>query len=372
MIPERETPNSPPRPEFCLFASETLSARIWAMLDEIQGVRESRDPECLHRMRVASRRFRNALSLFRECFSPAESKRWQKEARAVGRALGEARDADVQAASVEERMEALTEPRLKPGVERLLLRLSQKRSSLQGKVHKALERLETGPLKGELPEALRSLSVETRLACPGETAPVVRSAASVLLARRLAELEAFDAVADHPERVEELHSMRITAKRLRYTLEVFRAVLGEQAAAVLDDVRGLAHGGARRVDEERPGGEVQVPGPAQQRPGELRGQQVEVGAVTGHHRALTRVVDEHGNRPGEVGVVLHQVGHDPLPVEVLLGQLAEAVAADLADEVRLDPGAPGPHGHVRRAPARRQHHLAEGVTAAQEFGVGAD
>ena len=101
MIPERETPNSPPRPEFCLFASETLSARIWAMLDEIQGVRESRDPECLHRMRVASRRFRNALSLFRECFSPAESKRWQKEARAVGRALGEARDADVQAASVE-------------------------------------------------------------------------------------------------------------------------------------------------------------------------------------------------------------------------------------------------------------------------------
>jgi len=237
MIPERETPNSPPRPEFCLFASETLSARIWAMLDEIQGVRESRDPECLHRMRVASRRFRNALSLFRECFSPAESKRWQKEARAVGRALGEARDADVQAASVEERMEALTEPRLKPGVERLLLRLSQKRSSLQGKVHKALERLETGPLKGELPEALRSLSVETRLACPGETAPVVRSAASVLLARRLAELEAFDAVADHPERVEELHSMRITAKRLRYTLEVFRPVLGEQAAAVLGQLK---------------------------------------------------------------------------------------------------------------------------------------
>jgi len=186
---------------------------------------------------VASRRFRNALSLFRECFSPAESKRWQKEARAVGRALGEARDADVQAASVKERMEALTEPRLKPGVERLLLRLSQKRSSLQGKVHKALERLETGPLKGELPEALRSLSVETRLACPGETAPVVRSAASVLLARRLAELEAFDAVADHPERVEELHSMRITAKRLRYTLEVFRPVLGEQAAAVLGQLK---------------------------------------------------------------------------------------------------------------------------------------
>jgi len=237
MIPERETPNSPPRPEFCLFASETLSARIWAMLDEVQGVRESGDPECLHRMRVASRRFRNALSLFRECFSPAESKRWQKEARAVGRALGEARDADVQAASVGERMGALTEPRLKPGVERLLLRLSQKRASLRGKVHKALDRLETGPLKGDLPEALRSLSVETRLACPGETVPVVRSAASVLLTRRLAELEAFDAVADHPERVEELHSMRITAKRLRYTLEVFRPVLGEQAAAVLGQLK---------------------------------------------------------------------------------------------------------------------------------------
>jgi len=237
MIPERETPNSPQRPEFCLFASETLSARIWAMLDEVQGVRESRDPECLHRMRVASRRFRNALSLFRECFSPPESKRWQKEARAVWRALGEARDAYVQAASVEERMEALQDPRLKPGVERLLLRLSQKRSGLQGKVHKALDRLEMGSLKGELPEALRNLSVETRLACPGEAAPVVRSAASVLLARRLAELEAFDAVADHPERVEELHSMRIAAKRLRYTLEVFRPVLGETVADLLGQLK---------------------------------------------------------------------------------------------------------------------------------------
>ena len=237
MTPEGETPNSVPRPEFCLFASETLSARIWAMLDEVQGVRESRDPECLHRMRVASRRFRNALSLFEACFSADDSRRWQKEARAVGRALGDARDADVQAGSVAARMEDLGDPRLKPGVERLLLRLSQKRAGLQGKVRKALDRLERGPLKTELPEALRNLSVEMRLACPGETAPVVRSAASALLTRRLAELEAFDAVADHPERVEELHSMRIAAKRLRYTLEVFRPVLGEKAADLLGQLK---------------------------------------------------------------------------------------------------------------------------------------
>lgn len=233
MTPEGEAPNSLLRPEYCLFASESLSSRIWAVLDEVQGVREGRDPECLHRMRVASRRFRNALSLFEGCFSPEDARRWRKEARAVGRALGEARDADVQSASVAARMQELTDPRLKPGVERLLLRLSQKRAGLQGKVRKALDRLERGPLKLELPEALRSLSVETRLACSGETAPVVKSAASGLLARRLAELEAFDAVADHPERVEELHSMRIAAKRLRYTLEVFRPVLGEKTSALL-------------------------------------------------------------------------------------------------------------------------------------------
>ncbi len=235
MIPDSGT--LPPEPAVCLFASEALGKRTWALLEEIPGVRENKDPECLHRMRVASRRFRNAFSLFPGCFPASEAKRWEKEARRVGRALGEARDADVQADSIAGWLAGLEDSRLKPGIERLLLRLSQKREKLQEKVLEALDRLERGPLKSELPEALRGLSVEMRLACQAEAGPVVRDVALRMLTRRLAELEAFDSVAGHPERVEELHAMRIAGKRLRYTLEVFRPLLGGEAALFLEKLK---------------------------------------------------------------------------------------------------------------------------------------
>jgi len=235
MIPDGGT--LPPEPAVCLFASEALEKRAWALLDEIPGVRGNKDPECLHRMRVASRRFRNALPLFPGCFPASEAKRWEKEARRVGRALGEARDADVQADSIAGWLAGLEDARLKPGIERLLLRLSQKREKLQEKVLEALDRMEGGPLKSELPEALRELSVEMRLAYPAETGPIVRDVALRLLTRRLAELEAFDSVAGHPERVEELHAMRIAGKRLRYTLELFRPVLGGEAALFLEKLK---------------------------------------------------------------------------------------------------------------------------------------
>lgn len=228
-------------PEVCLFASEALTKRVWALLDEAAGVRENRDPECLHRMRVASRRLRNALSLFGGCFPEEERKRWEKEARNVGRALGEARDADVQAASVAALVKNLGDRRLRPGAERLLLRLKQRRERLQPKVLRALDELEESELKNGFPEALRGLSARMRLSVPepAEGMKTVRDAAVELLVRRAVELEAFQPVADHPERVEELHAMRIAVKRLRYTLEIFRSLFDGEAEPVLETLKKL-------------------------------------------------------------------------------------------------------------------------------------
>ena len=43
-----------------LLGAETVLSRVDAMEEEIPGVRRSEDIECLHRMRVASRRLRSA------------------------------------------------------------------------------------------------------------------------------------------------------------------------------------------------------------------------------------------------------------------------------------------------------------------------
>ncbi len=224
-------------PALCLFASEALTKRLWALLDEAGGVRENLDPEYLHRMRVASRRLRNAMDLFSGCFPSSALKAWEKEARRLAKVLGEARDADVAIASLRKCLESLGDPRLKPGVERLLLRLAQRRERCQVKVTAALDHLEDSRLKTDMPEALRGLAVEMRLSGLEESSGVVAAHALRTISRRFAEFEAFDPVADHPERIDELHSMRIAAKHLRYTLEVYRPLFAGRLAQVLDRLK---------------------------------------------------------------------------------------------------------------------------------------
>ena len=60
----------------------------------------------------------------------------------------------------------------------------------------------------------------------------LRESAPVLLVR-LSELMEWTSAIHDPACVEELHNMRIAAKRLRYTLELFAPVLGPPSAPVL-------------------------------------------------------------------------------------------------------------------------------------------
>ncbi len=69
-----------------------------AFLGEIDGVRSGRDIEHIHRMRVASRRLRAALPLFKSCFPKEKFRKWMPELQKITRALGDARDTDVQIA----------------------------------------------------------------------------------------------------------------------------------------------------------------------------------------------------------------------------------------------------------------------------------
>lgn len=55
--------------------------------------------------------------------------------------------------------------------------------------------------------------------------------APLILHTRLEEMYHFAPLALHPDNVAELHEMRIAAKRLRYTMEIFSAAFASEAAA---------------------------------------------------------------------------------------------------------------------------------------------
>jgi CHAD domain-containing protein len=191
--------------------------RLERVTKEIDGVRKANDIECVHRMRVASRRLRTALRLFEKCFPGKPLRRWQREMRAITRALGKARDLDVQIESVREFERSLRDPRNRPGVRRLVLRLSQKRARAQRKVTSRLTDFQASGASESMTTALSPLVVQSDSLGP---APELLQDARSWIQRGLNDLLKYEPYVTKPKAVKELHAMRIAAKHLRYMLEI--------------------------------------------------------------------------------------------------------------------------------------------------------
>jgi CHAD domain len=69
-------------------------------------------------------------------------------------------------------------------------------------------------------------------------APVIDNARRVL-AVRIAEFYSFEPIVSHPELSVALHDMRISAKRLRYTLELFRPQFGKAGERQIERVKAI-------------------------------------------------------------------------------------------------------------------------------------
>jgi CHAD domain-containing protein len=206
---------------YYLFGLEALQERLPALAKETEGVRTANDLEYVHRMRVASRRIRNALALFGDDLPRKHYAAWRDELRRITKALGAARDTDVQIAWVQDFLKQDPDEAERVGIERLLLRLRQQRARLQGKVVKALDRLEDKRTLASMSETLQELLVHARVYEVEALPDDLYRRANEAIRLRLEELLSYEPHVTHPERAAELHQMRIAAKHLRYTLEVF-------------------------------------------------------------------------------------------------------------------------------------------------------
>jgi hypothetical protein len=60
-----------------------------------------------------------------------------------------------------------------------------------------------------------------------------------ILSVRIAEYYSYEPIVDNERAIEELHALRISAKRLRYTLELFRVVFAEPGECEIERVRDI-------------------------------------------------------------------------------------------------------------------------------------
>jgi hypothetical protein len=82
-------------PGFCLMGATSLLHHVTELKAQTKAAKDM-DVEGVHQMRVASRRLRAGLPIFSSCFKLAQYDRWRQGIKGVTKALGEARDIDVQ------------------------------------------------------------------------------------------------------------------------------------------------------------------------------------------------------------------------------------------------------------------------------------
>lgn len=210
----------------CVYGSGVILRYIAALRAETEGVRQGSDIEYIHRMRVASRRLRTALPFFHSCYSAKKLDAWQQDIRAITRALGAARDTDVQLDLLARIYRQAPLPAYRPGLRRLALRLRQRRERLQTKVLTALDTLESDQTLTQMEAALSRYAGQE-----GQVyifTPDLYRLSFGAISAALEQFLSYGEIVAQPEEVEKLHEMRIAAKHLRYTLETFGPLYPEE------------------------------------------------------------------------------------------------------------------------------------------------
>lgn len=181
------------------------------------------DPEDLHDLRVATRRLRAALQLVGGVLAQAGP-----GVKELGDALGLVRDVDVQILWLSAALDtAVVEER--PGIEGLA---SERRAALlplEANMRRAVERFWTH-LAPAISLHLRAAGFPDPLGGPSVRRAVARRLRNV--GRRIARLRSVD-------HVEDVHALRIAAKKARYALELVDPIYGASASNALHVLRPL-------------------------------------------------------------------------------------------------------------------------------------
>ena len=203
------------------------------------GTRLGEDIESLHDMRVATRRMRAAFRVFGPYYKQKAVAGYRKGLKRTGRALGPVRDLDVFRAKTHAYLSTLPQSQ-QHDLDGFLAVLQAHRDSAREQMNAYLDSARYARFRerfGQFVETEGMGSQSSHLK-GGEPRPCrVRHVAPMVIYQRLAAVRAYDEWVSMPDPPpERLHALRIACKRLRYTLEFFREVLGPDTRTLIKSI----------------------------------------------------------------------------------------------------------------------------------------
>jgi CHAD domain-containing protein len=205
------------------YVSQEIMSALHELDAQIAGIKASKNPEYLHQLRVATRRLRTALTIFEDCFSKKNVKVWGQHIRNLARGTSQVRDLDVHVAFLEEYSKRLHSLTAAGKIKILIKDIRGRRAKMQRDLLKSIKLWEESSVFSLIEKSVRQLMDDPH---PRGEKKILKTA-SRFISKGLQNLLKREKFLDQPQRVKELHEMRIAAKQLRYALETFEGYYGE-------------------------------------------------------------------------------------------------------------------------------------------------
>jgi CHAD domain-containing protein len=212
-----------------------LAAGVTRLLRHDPGVRVGDDPEDVHQARVATRRLRSDLRTFRTLLDQERAVPLRDELKWAADLLGAARDADVLLERLRRDADNLPQ-RDAAAVAGLLRRLAGERDRARVRVREGfksdryVDLIERLVGFAQVPPLVSDWAAPASDVLPGLVAPTWKH-----LQREVEQLS-------DPPRPDELHQVRIRAKRCRYASEAVAPAIGKDAsrfASAIADIQSV-------------------------------------------------------------------------------------------------------------------------------------
>ena len=215
-----------------------FNARITRLYSYKDRVFKEEDVEALHDMRVSARRLQAVFKIFKQLFPKKGYKENYQKVRGIVKLLGIVRESDV-TLSIIENFVNNSELKDKRVLLLLLARLKNKNLS-ERKIISSNEMLKDfASHEKELKDFVKkSLFYPDKKVKEVGTRKSFRDYAFMIIPPMYDSVMEFrPRVLDHPERIEELHRMRIQTKPLRYALETYQDIFSDDFKRNLKEVK---------------------------------------------------------------------------------------------------------------------------------------
>lgn len=206
------------------WVAEILRRRFAEVLALRDDAFNTENIEGVHQMRVATRRLRSVLRDFSSLIDLHHLKKPKKELKRLADSLGNVRDQDVAITALEKLREKAKRQNIKNGIEKMIVKRQEIRENKQNSLMEILADSLIENLRDDFSKAIDDLVQKNE-----KTFNLVpKEAGREIIAKSLQEFCDLSESLYNPFNSEDLHKLRIAAKRLRYAIELFTFCWSEQ------------------------------------------------------------------------------------------------------------------------------------------------